>query len=69
LHHHLAKLLTILLISITKYNVIDIYLAYKKITIVSLSKKSRISFPNLKALEMRKYLRHSYHALGACLSP
>ena len=36
LHHHPAKLLTRLLVSRTKYNVIDIYLAYKKITITSL---------------------------------
>jgi hypothetical protein len=36
-HHHPAKLLTRLLISRTKYDVIDVYLAYKKITITSLS--------------------------------
>jgi hypothetical protein len=36
LHHYPAKLLTKLLISRTKYNVIDIYLAYKEITITSL---------------------------------
>jgi hypothetical protein len=49
LHHHPAKLLTRLLISRTKYDVIDIYLAYKKITITSLSKESRIGFPNLES--------------------
>jgi hypothetical protein len=59
LHHHPAKLLTGLLISRTKYNVIDIYLAYKKITITSLSKESRISFPNLESIRNEKSLRHS----------
>jgi hypothetical protein len=54
LHHHPAKLLIGLLISRTKYNVIDIYLAYKKITIASLSKESRISFPNLESIRNEK---------------
>jgi hypothetical protein len=54
LHHHPAKLLTRLLISRTKYNVIDIYLAYKKITIASLSKESRISFPNLESISNKE---------------
>jgi hypothetical protein len=54
LHHHPAKLLTRLLISRTKYNVIDIYLAYKKITIASLRKESRISFPNLESIRNEK---------------
>jgi hypothetical protein len=36
LHHYSAKLLTKLLISRTKYYVIDIYLANKQITITSL---------------------------------
>jgi hypothetical protein len=27
------------------------------------------AFPTLKALEIRKSLRHSYHALGACNTP
>jgi hypothetical protein len=35
LHHYLAKLFTRLLISRTKYYVIDIYLAYKQITITN----------------------------------
>jgi hypothetical protein len=39
-----AKPFTRLLISRTKYYVINIYLAYKQITISSLSKKSWISF-------------------------
>jgi hypothetical protein len=45
-----AKLLTILLISRTKYYVIDINLAHKKITITSLSEKSGIGFPNLESI-------------------
>jgi hypothetical protein len=54
LHHHPAKLLTRLLISRTKYYVIDIYLAYKQITITSLSKDSRIGFPNLESIRNKK---------------
>jgi hypothetical protein len=54
LHHHPAKLLTRLLISRTKYNVIDIYLAYKEITIASLSKESRIRFPNLESISNKE---------------
>jgi hypothetical protein len=42
------------LISGTKYNVIDIYLAYKKITIIGLSKESRISFLNLESIRNEK---------------
>jgi hypothetical protein len=48
--HHPAKLLTRLLISRTKYYVIDINLAHKKITITSLCKKSGIGFPNLEGI-------------------
>jgi hypothetical protein len=50
LHHHPAKLLTRLLVSRTKYYVIDINLAHKEITITSLGKKSGISFPNLESI-------------------
>jgi hypothetical protein len=50
LSHHPAKLLTRLLISKTKYYVININLAHKKITITSHSKKSGISFPNLESI-------------------
>jgi hypothetical protein len=50
LSHHPAKLLTRLLVSRTKYYVIDINLAHKKITITSLSEKSGISFPNLESI-------------------
>src|SRR5690242_11659071 len=46
--HHPAKLLTRLLVSRTKYYVIDINLAHKKVTVTSLSEKSGISFPNLE---------------------
>jgi hypothetical protein len=54
LHYHPAKLLIRLLISGTEYNVIDIYLAYKKVTITSLSKESRISFPNLESVRNKE---------------
>jgi hypothetical protein len=54
LHHHPTELLTSLLISRIKYHVIDIYLAYKQITITSLSKESRISFPNLESVRNKK---------------
>src|SRR5688500_20136533 len=46
LRHHPAKLFTRLFISRTKYYVIDINLAHKKITVSSLSEKSWIGFPN-----------------------
>jgi hypothetical protein len=48
--HHPAKLLTRLLISRTKYYVIDINMAHKKITVTSLSEKSGIIFPNLERI-------------------
>jgi hypothetical protein len=50
LSHHPAKLLTRLLISRTKYYVININLAHKKVTITSLSEKSGIGFPNLERI-------------------
>jgi hypothetical protein len=50
MHHHPAKLLTRLLVSRTKYYVIDINLAHKEITITSLGKKSGIGFPNLESI-------------------
>jgi hypothetical protein len=52
--HHPAKLLTRILISRTKHYVIDKYLAYKQITIASLCKKSRISFPDLESIRNKK---------------
>jgi hypothetical protein len=54
LHHHPAKPLTRLLVSRTKYNVIDIYLANKQITITSLCEKSGINFPNLETISNKK---------------
>jgi hypothetical protein len=48
--HHPAKLLTRLLISRAKYYVIDINLAHKKVTVISLSEKSGIGFPNLESI-------------------
>jgi hypothetical protein len=54
LHHHLAKLLTRLLVSRTKYYVININLANKKITITCLCEKSGISFPNLESIRNKK---------------
>jgi hypothetical protein len=48
--HHPAKHLTRLLISRTKYYVIDINLAHKKIIVTSLSEKSGIGFPNLESI-------------------
>jgi hypothetical protein len=54
LHHLPAKLLTRLLASRTKYYVIDINLAHKKITIASLCKKSGIGFPNLESIRNKK---------------
>jgi hypothetical protein len=54
LHHYPAKLLTRLLVSRTKYFVIDINLANKKITIASLCKESWISFPNLESISNKK---------------
>jgi hypothetical protein len=48
--HHPAKLLTRLLISRTKYYVININLAHKEVTVTSLSEKSGISFPNLESI-------------------
>jgi hypothetical protein len=54
LHHYPAKLLTRILINRTKYFVIDIYLAYKQVTITYLSEKSRISVPDLESIRNKK---------------
>jgi hypothetical protein len=54
LHHHPAKLLTRLLVSRTKYYVININLANKQITITCLCEKSGISFPNLESIRNKK---------------
>jgi hypothetical protein len=50
LRHYPAKLFTRLLVSRTKYYVIDINLAHKEITITSLCKKSGIGFSNLESI-------------------
>jgi hypothetical protein len=42
------------LISRTKYYVIDIYLAYKQITIARLSEKSRIISPDLESIRNKE---------------
>jgi hypothetical protein len=42
------------LISGTKYNVINLYLAYEKVTITSLSRKSRISFHDLESVRNKE---------------
>jgi hypothetical protein len=54
LRHHPAKLLTGLLVSRTKYYVIDINLAHKKITIACLCEKSGINFPNLESIRNKE---------------
>jgi hypothetical protein len=61
--------LTILLISRTKYYVIDIYLAYKQITIISISKKSRISFPNLESTRNKKISKEFIPCSWSLLKP
>jgi hypothetical protein len=50
LSHHPAKILTSLLVSRTKYYVIDINLARKKVIVTSISEKSGIGFPNLESI-------------------
>jgi hypothetical protein len=67
LGHDTTKLFTKLIISRTKDNVINKDLAYKDIFSIPLNEESRIGFT--KPFLRRKSLRHSYHALGACLSP
>jgi hypothetical protein len=52
--HHPAKLLTRLLISRTKYDVININLANKKIIVASLCEKSGIGFPNLESIRNKE---------------
>jgi hypothetical protein len=50
LGHDPTKLLTKIMVSTTKYYVIDIYLAHKYIFIDFVSKKGRIGFAYFKAL-------------------
>jgi hypothetical protein len=59
LHHYPTKLLTRLLISRTKYYVIDINLANKKITVASLCEKSGIGFPNLESIRNKEISKAS----------
>jgi hypothetical protein len=65
----LAKLITKGFVSRTKDNITDVYLLYKQIFTHFLVKRVESILPILKPFSMRKSLRHSYHALGACLSP
>jgi hypothetical protein len=69
IHHYFAKLITEGFVSRTKYNIINIDLAYKQIFTHFSSEESRVSLTNPKTILIRKSLRHSYHVLGACLSP
>jgi hypothetical protein len=50
----IPNFLSITWISRTKYYVIDIYLAYKQITIASLSEKSRINFLDLESIRNKE---------------
>ena len=69
LGHDPTKFLTKRMISTTKYYIIDIYLVHKYIFANFVSENGRIIFPYFKALFKQEFLSHSYHALGACLSP
>jgi hypothetical protein len=67
--HNPTKLLAQRLVSRTKYNVINIYLA-QKISLSTLRvKRVGSALPISKPFHKRKSLRHSYIALRACLSP
>jgi hypothetical protein len=70
LHHYPAKILTRLLISRTKYYVISTYIwQTKRSPSQVFVNRVGSAFPTLNPLAIRKSLRHSYHALEACLSP
>jgi hypothetical protein len=51
LGHDPTKIFTPFLISRTKYNIIDIYLAHKNVILNFTSEESRIDFAYLKAIE------------------
>jgi hypothetical protein len=75
-HRHLesfsrdpTKLIKPNLISRAKYDIINIYLTHKQIIALFTSEESRSALPISKPFFKRKSLRHSYRALGACLSP
>jgi hypothetical protein len=57
LGHDPTKLLTKIMVSTTKYYVIDIYLAHKYIFIDFASKKGRISFAYFKVLLKQEFLK------------
>jgi hypothetical protein len=69
IHHYFVKLITKGFVSRTKYNIINIDLTYKQLFTHFSSEESRISLTNPKTIFDKKSLRHSYHALGAFLSP
>jgi hypothetical protein len=69
IRHYFAKLITKGFVSRIKYNIINIDLTYKQIFTHFSSEDSRVGLTNLKLFLIRKSLSHSYHALGACLSP
>jgi hypothetical protein len=68
IHHYFAKLIIKGFVSRTKYNIINIDLAYKQIFTHFLVKRVESALPMLKPFSIRKSLRHSCHALGAYLS-
>jgi hypothetical protein len=68
IHHYFAKLIIKGFVSRTKYNIINIDLAYVQIFTHFLVKRVESALPILKPFLIRKSLRYSYHALGACLS-
>jgi hypothetical protein len=67
--HDFAKLITKEFVSRAKDNIINVYLTYKQIFSRLSSEETRIHVTNPKTNFNKKPLRHSYHALGACLSP
>jgi hypothetical protein len=69
IRHYFVKLITKEFVSRTKYNIISVDLAYKQIFNIFLAKRVESSLPIVKLFLIRKSLRQSYHALGACLSP
>ena len=69
LYYDPTKLFTSRFVSRPKYDIININLAYKQVFSNCFSEESRSALPTLKSLVIRKSRRHSYHALGACLSP
>jgi hypothetical protein len=54
LYHDPTKLFTSLLVSRTKYNIININLAYKQVLCKSFSEESRIGFTDLESISDKK---------------